>query len=682
MTRRAPLLLTLVALLPACNDHRLPTQASDSDESQFAQTTTAANPGFTFLAPLAQPASLTGEFNASLPVSIDICSGTGPCTGAARIAEFTTTSGPGAQRIRVDEDGQSYIVNWNTQQFNLTANTVYRIRARVGTVVLGTADVLLVKNQSELRRARSNQVGVVMGQTLPIRFRVAKGVIDAEVVGSSGGTVETSDGTLSLQFPTGALDGETTITVEPLSDAPGPNNRVIGGTAFEFGPSGTTFAQPVTISIRYDAAALPQGVAATLLRVHRWENNTWVPLPGGSVDPQTRKVSAPTLRFSRYALLPAAFASVSSGELHACALTSGGEAWCWGANNAGQLGNRATADSDIAVKVQTDVEFQSIEAGNGHTCGVTTAGEAWCWGANGSGQLGNGTTTASTVPVRVNSAQTFVSISAEFQQTCGLTSNGEVHCWGSNRHGVLGVQTTETCGTQPCSTTPVRVSALPMVADVDVGLGHACARTSRGRAFCWGWNSFGQIGTGTTSAAPQPVTEVLGTYSSISAGALHTCGIDDRGNASCWGSGFRFGAIGDGTDQDRYAPTPVAGAERFKQIDATNGNNIFTHSCGVNDVGRVFCWGANSEGQLGTQANAPQQCTFTSGSFSREFDCAFAPHRITSELTFASVTAGNSFTCGYTTGGDVYCWGWNNRGQLGNDTRTSSRTPVRIKTKE
>lgn len=679
MATRVPLVIAIVALFPACSDRLLPTQIAADLDPSLAQTATAPRAGFTFLAPLAQPTSLDGEFNPSLPVSVDVCNGTAPCTLASRIAEFTTKSGPGAETIRVDQDGQSYIVNWNTQKFNISTNTVYRVHVRVGDVVLGNADVLLVSNAKELRGVRPNQVGLVKGQTLPIRFRINKGVIDAEVMGSSGGTVASSDGTVSLAFPAGALNGETTIVVEPLSAI--TDTRVIGGTAFHFGPSGTQFAEPVTISIKYDPAVLPVGVSPSALRIHRLVNGAWQLVPGGTVNTQTRTVSAPTLHFSTYAVLPAGFAgftTVDAGEHHACALTSRGQVWCWGENHSGQLGNGTTTSSSIPVEVQGGLEFQSLQAGASYTCGVTTAGVGYCWGANGSGQLGNGTTTSSSTPTRVNSTQSFASVEAGgHQTTCGLTTTGEVYCWGLNWGDVLRGATAETCTVdseaRPCSTTPFRVS-LPAVADLDVGLAHACARTSGGEAYCWGWNAGGQIGADKelSDLSWESVTRVPGKpYSSISAGAWHTCAIDGSGNASCWGSGFGSG-VGDGTDLDHYSPTAVAGGLRFKQIDAGDAFTFRPHSCGVTTTGEVYCWGYNDEGKLGVM-RAPYECL---GIGTDKYNCALAPIRIDSSLSFNNVSTGGSYACGSTTGGDVYCWG---RGPMGNGA-TQSYTPVRVKT--
>ena len=146
------------------------------------------------------------------------------------------------------------------------------------------------------------------------------------------------------------------------------------------------------------------------------------------------------------------FQSVSAGIFHSCGVTTAGEAYCWGIHGVGQLGDGIDTRSyvNVPVAVVGGLTFQSVNAGY-HSCGVTTAGEAYCWGDNDYGQLGDGTGTDSNVPVAVVGGLTFQSVTAGQDHSCGVTTAGEAYCWGDNYYGQLGD------GTFTDSNVPVRV---------------------------------------------------------------------------------------------------------------------------------------------------------------------------------------------------------------------------------
>jgi len=153
-----------------------------------------------------------------------------------------------------------------------------------------------------------------------------------------------------------------------------------------------------------------------------------------------------------------AFASVSAGVAHTCAVTRDAAALCWGRNVEGQLGDGSTVSHATPVTVTGDLQFIAVSAGNTHSCGVTMGGDAYCWGGNHRGQLGDGSVSNRTSPSLVVGELDFVSVSAGGAHTCGLTTGGAVYCWGQNADGELGVETTsDVCINVPCSRTPVRV---------------------------------------------------------------------------------------------------------------------------------------------------------------------------------------------------------------------------------
>ena len=175
------------------------------------------------------------------------------------------------------------------------------------------------------------------------------------------------------------------------------------------------------------------------------------------------------------------FASVGPGSIHTCGLTVTGNAYCWGFNDFGQLGDGSTTGSPTPVLVSGGIRFSSISTRGGHTCGVTSVGDVYCWGENFRGQLGDGTTINRLTPVLVSGGLSFASVSAAFSETCGVTTGGDAYCWGENFHGQLGD------GTTINRLTPVPVAGGLTFASLSTGH-HTCGVTAAGDTYCWGDN--------------------------------------------------------------------------------------------------------------------------------------------------------------------------------------------------
>lgn len=378
------------------------------------------------------------------------------------------------------------------------------------------------------------------------------------------------------------------------------------------------------------------------------------------------------------------FESISAGSGFACGLAVGGYAYCWGRNDAGQLGNGTTIATVHPTLVSTSKTFTSIGVGEWHGCGLTAGGEVWCWGGNNSGQLGDGTIIDRLVPSRVSGGWVFASLDVGAYGTCGTTTSGVAYCWGAGgRVGVdlggLGAPAPAMCagyyaGPWPCALAPLQVSGSHTFSAISAGLWTACGLATGGQPLCWGWNQLWQLGNGTTVNAPSPTpVSTSSPFQSIAIGAAHACGIASGGAAYCWGpSAFNWGQLGHGTFLGASAPSPVSGGLTFSMIRPAKGNNIFSFTCGVTTAGVAYCWGANVRGELG--GVAAESCN--SGVFA--FPCSSTPIAVSGGHMFDEVSAGNAFACGVTPVGEGYCWGANDVGQLGDGSTTDASAPVRV----
>ncbi len=368
--------------------------------------------------------------------------------------------------------------------------------------------------------------------------------------------------------------------------------------------------------------------------------------------------------------LSAPFQSVSTGLLHACALTTDSRAFCWGWGERGQLGNGATEDMNAPVAVAGNLTFAAVIAGGGHTCGITTQDEGYCWGFILSGQLGNGANTSALEPVAISGGLAFAQISASAGSvTCSISNQGPAYCWGFNQDGQLGD------GTSIDRSTPVEVQGGLLFRTISTGTFHVCGITDTDEAWCWGRNSDGQLGDGTTAGSTTPVMVSGGlAFSAIDVGFEHTCGVTTDGDAYCWGTN-PFGQLGDGGSNNSLEPSQITNGTDYAAVSAGG-----SYSCGVKTDGVGWCWGFNQSGQLGNSAAAfcldPNDPNEQLG-----FSCSLTPVQVNGQLSFQGLNANTQHTCGITNGSVVYCWGLGDRGQLGNGESGSnflSVDPVRV----
>ena len=350
--------------------------------------------------------------------------------------------------------------------------------------------------------------------------------------------------------------------------------------------------------------------------------------------------------------LDASVFQVVAGSSYSCALNAGGGVLCWGG------ATRADNSSD-PVLVPAPVPGLSsgvaaLAAGSGHACALTIAGGVRCWGGNSAGQLGNGLveSTSRAVPVDVvGLGSGVVAIAAGALHTCAMTTGGGVKCWGSNVSGQIGDGTIG-----PARPVPVDVVGLQFgVASVTAGGGHTCALGVDGGARCWGSNTWGQLGDGTTTTKPLPQLILAGGVRAIAAGNLHTCAILASGPMRCWG-GNNLGQLGMGTTSG------TAAGEVTGVTNATAMTAAYDQTCVLNAIGRMQCWG-NVNSLYGTTPFGPRGVPLTI--------VGLAPG-------IKSMAVGGSHTCAVTSDNRVMCWGSNGVGQAGDGTAARYSTAMTV----
>lgn len=379
--------------------------------------------------------------------------------------------------------------------------------------------------------------------------------------------------------------------------------------------------------------------------------------------------------------------AVSAGTFHTCIIMNG-QVWCWGANSGYQLGDGTYFDRLNPVQVRrSDGGFLTgvthLSAAYDHTCAISQK-QVWCWGNNIRGQLGDGTTSlGSMTAIRVKKSpnagggwlNNATGIATGTAHSCAIHAN-QVWCWGDNRSGQLGAGTTP----NPNGAYRVQMNGggwLPNVKSVSAGPSHTCAvETRNGQVWCWGDNFWATLGDGTEVQRSRAVRTIKSTRTylsgmhEVSAGNDFVCAINASGALWCWGNNL-IGQLSTGTRTNAFRGA-VQGKwgnrtliSSIKSIDVGHG-----HGCALYNS-YAICWGYNCDGQLAT--NSTSMTTYPVAA--RRED---AVGRLISLTNVTDVSAGAWHTCAVVNKAQIWCWGRNGHGQLGDSTTTKRFIAVRV----
>jgi alpha-tubulin suppressor-like RCC1 family protein len=433
--------------------------------------------------------------------------------------------------------------------------------------------------------------------------------------------------------------------------------------------------------------------------------------------------------------------AISASILNRCGIQTDNTLWCWGQNAAGQVGDNTNTLRNAPVQVGAGTSWVAIANGTDQTCALDGTNQLWCWGFNGFGQLGDGMPRfgSQLVPKRATVVPALTSLAVGRVHVCGTAATGDVSCWGNGERGQFGQVVPQSASPVPVASAAVEVVAAgdvtcvidagarlsctgansygqlgsasgavtsPVQSDtrsdwtqVFASIDHACGISANNRLSCWGLNHNGELAYGrpedasavtdtgndattialgtNTTLALQPDSSVwlsgsdpdlvsrhlspivfapVGSTKAIAYGDRHGCRIRSDDTLVCFGSNS-VGQLGNGMTTDTQNAV-VPGT--WRTIAAA-----YNSTCAVTVMGALLCWGANTSGKLGigntTTQTMPQQVSIQSANGPVD-----------------EIASGLAFTCARTSGGEIWCWGAGNHGQLGNGTTAGSTTPVRM----
>jgi len=328
----------------------------------------------------------------------------------------------------------------------------------------------------------------------------------------------------------------------------------------------------------------------------------------------------------------ATWTDVAVSGIYSCGIESDASLWCWGQDTSGQLGDGlTTGEQDVPQRIPGT--WLSVTAGEDYACAIATDNSLWCWGDDWAGQVGNGLSEASAAPTQVPGSWLAVSASSEDDHTCAIGADHSVSCWGYNDYGELGTGDT-TSIRAPAGAVAIQAS---MIA---VGNQHTCALTTDGGIWCWGQASHGELAGVATAATLTPIHVTDGQW--VAAADDQTCVVDVTGHVGCSGRDD-LGQLGVTAVPPGPVLVPTRADSRADWSSIVAGG---AHVCASVTSGAYYCWGLNSEGELGDGTRVDQQ----------------SPVAMLGSSGIVALAAGTYSTLGLKGDSTAWLWGYDDSG--------------------
>ena len=424
------------------------------------------------------------------------------------------------------------------------------------------------------------------------------------------------------------------------------------------------------------------------------------------------------------ALLAAAIEPIAVGESSSCAIRAADDLYCVGSNTYGQLGNGNTISTTDPQTILGISNVASVSVGSTSACAVTYTGSLYCWGSNSSGQLGLGNNENKTAATLVSALSNISQVSVGTNFACALSKASVLYCWGSNEFGQLGQDQLQG------SSSPIAVAGLPSSINVMAVRGNrVCILSSD--IYCWGEFADNLFTSGAKQFNPTKVIDSSGALG-VNLGSDFGC-LKFQTSVSCWGANDH-GQLGVGNKTSSNTLVAVTGINSAKQV--VTGSHF---ACVLDASGDTFCWGENQSGQLGIQAGSDQTTRIPTGAAKSTYLAAYSSTSCSlkldgnvscigdvssgqsgvlastaivqnnskvsgvvrvsagtsttcalttvlncwgplapddTDLPVDEVSVGNSSACVVSTAKNLYCWGSNSSGQLGDSSVKSATLKI------